>query len=147
MEIRELKPSEWATALELVMAVFWQFEAPDYSPDGIRAFDESIHDPAYLRGLRMYGAFADGMLAGVLATRSGGSHIALFFVREAYQRQGIGRGLFQAALADCSDGEMTVHSSRYAIPVYHRLGFRDTGQERETQGIRYTPMQYGAPAL
>ena len=91
--------------------------------------------------LCVYGAFVHGTLAGVLATQSGGSHIALFFVKGAYHRQGIGRRLFETALAACGAGKMTVNSSPYAVPVYHRLGFRDTDAEQVTDGLRFTPME------
>lgn len=35
-----------------------------------------------------------------------------------------------------------MHSSPYAVPVYHKLGFVDTGTEQVSDGIRYTPMKY-----
>lgn len=46
---------------------------------------------------------------------------------------------------DCVDevyqGRMTVNSSHYAIPIYHRFGFHDTDQEQMQDGIRFTPME------
>ncbi|MEA4955708.1 MAG: GNAT family N-acetyltransferase [Pseudoflavonifractor sp.] len=71
--------------------VFGQFEAPDYTSQGTETFYASIHDPNYLALLCIYGAFDGDALIGILATRSGGAHIALFFVRNAYHRQGVGR--------------------------------------------------------
>jgi len=47
--------------------------------------------------LRTYGAFQNERLVGVIATRSSGGHIALFFVDGTYQRQGIGKALFERA--------------------------------------------------
>ena len=38
-------------------------------------------------------------------------------------------------------GRMTVNSSHYAIPIYHRFGFHDTDQEQIQDGIRFTPME------
>lgn len=38
-------------------------------------------------------------------------------------------------------GRMTVNSSHYAVPIYHRFGFYDTEQEQMQDGIRFTPME------
>ena len=111
-----------------------------YAPQGVKAFFASIHDPDYLAQLRIYGAFEGDALIGILATRSGGAHIALFFVRGAYHRQGVGRQLFFRACQENSAGQMTVNSSPYAVEVYRRLGFRETDAEQTSDGIRYTPM-------
>lgn len=140
MTIAELKAEEIDAALKLVWDVFLQYEAPEYSAQGVEEFRKSIGDPKFLARLRTYGAFRDERLVGVIATRSGGSHIALFFVDGAYQRQGIGRALFERACEDNSAHTITVNSSPYAVPVYHRLGFADTDTEQVTNGLRYTPM-------
>lgn len=36
---------------------------------------------------------------------------------------------------------ITVNSSSYAVPIYHKLGFGYTDVEQLTDGIRYTPMK------
>ena len=36
---------------------------------------------------------------------------------------------------------MTVNSSPYAVPIYHKLGFKDTGSEQVVNGLRFTPME------
>ena len=140
MTICELKVEELDAALKLVWNVFLQYEAPEYSAKGVKEFRKSIGDPKFLATLRTYGAFQDERLVGVIATRSGGAHIALFFVDGAYQRQGIGRALFERACEDNPGNTMTVNSSPYAVPIYHRLGFTDTDAEQVTNGLRYTPM-------
>lgn len=129
------------TALSLVWNVFLEFEAPEYSENGVKEFYKSIHDEDYLKQLCMYGAFLDGKLIGVIATRNEKSHIALFFVDGKYHRQGIGRKLFEAAKSNCHSDKMTVHSSPYAVPVYAKLGFRQMDKEQVVNGIRYTPME------
>lgn len=77
--VRELRQEEQGAALALVWRVFLEFEAPDYTKKGVDAFDRSIHETAYLAQLRWYGAFEKETLVGMLATRSEGTHIALFF--------------------------------------------------------------------
>ena len=138
--IRQLDPSELPSALALVWRVFLAYEAPDYTQEGVDEFYKSIHDEAYLSGLRLYGAFVREALVGVLATRSGGTHIALFFVDGQYHRQGIGKQLFDAARARCPQGAMTVNSSPFAVAVYRQLGFRATDAEQVVNGLRFTPM-------
>jgi len=91
--------------------------------------------------LRAFGAFENEKLVGVIATRSAGTHIALFFVRGEYQKKGIGKSLFQMALKECSSQKMTVNSSPYAVPIYHKLGFNETDKEQEVNGLRFTPME------
>ncbi len=139
--IRELRKEEIGEALDLVSRVFQSYEVPDYTEEGVETFNQSIHEESYLAKLRWYGAFAPEGLVGVLATRSGGAHIALFFVEGKRHRQGIGKRLFQAAEADNHSERMTVNSSPYAVPVYHRLGFRDTDAEQVVNGLRFTPME------
>ncbi len=140
MEFRELSTEEVDDGLSLAWTVFQQFEAPDYSEQGVQSFYNAIHDPAFIGRLCMYGAFAENRLVGVLATRSGGSHIALFFVDRDSQRQGVGKGLFALACAANASGRLTVHSSPCAVEIYRRLGFLETASEQITDGIRYTPM-------
>ncbi len=142
MVIRPLAPEETGAALALAWRVFMRFEAPDYRPEGVESFRRTIEDPSFAARIRCYGAFDGDALAGMIATRSEGSHIALFFVEEAYHRQGIGRRLFEAILPDVPGDTVTVNSSPYAVPVYQRLGFTALQEEQETDGIRYTPMRH-----
>ncbi|MEA5050897.1 MAG: GNAT family N-acetyltransferase [Oscillospiraceae bacterium] len=121
--------------------MFLQYEAPGYSEQGVRNFRRALRDPVYVRQLRVFAAFDGRDVAGMLATRDGGGHVALFFVGAAYQRIGVGRALFGMALRAHPEG-MTVNAAPFAVGFYHRLGFADTGAETVTDGIRYTPMQY-----
>lgn len=141
MTIKELDQTELREALALVRKVFMEFEAPDYSQEGVEEFFKSVCDEDYLSKLKAYGAWRDGELAGIIAVRNEGTHIALFFVDGKYQRQGIGKRLFQAVLDNCKSDKMTVNSSPYAVEVYHKLGFRDTDKEQTVNGIRFTPME------
>ena len=141
-DIKKLTASETQTALDLVCKVFQEYEAPDYSKEGVEEFYRSIHDDNYLAMLSLYGAFVSEKLVGVIATRSEGTHIALFFVDGEYHRNGIGKKLFQTVLSQCSSNRMTVNSSPYAVPVYHKLGFTDTDTEQVINGLRFTPMEF-----
>ena len=89
----------------------------------------------------MYGAFKGDKLVGVIASRSEGTHVALFFVDGIFHRQGIGTKLFQTVRKDCHSVKMTVNSSPYAVPIYHKLGFVDVDKEQVVNGLRFTPME------
>lgn len=141
MQIRELTKAEYDAALELSWRVFLDYEAPDYSQKGVDSFFTSIHDPEYIGRLRIYGAYAEETLIGVLATRSEGTHIALFFVDRRYHRQGVGKSLVSLACEHNTSDSMTVNSSPYSVEIYRHLGFRPTDTEQVKDGIRYTPME------
>lgn len=142
MDYRELGKVDRPAALDLVWRVFLQDLAPDYSQEGIDEFCNSIHDEAYLRLLRIYGAVEDGQIRGVIATRNNDTHIVLFFVDGDCRGQGIGRELFALVAGRNNISRMTVHASPYALPVYRRLGFQETAPQQEANGLRYTPMAY-----
>ena len=111
LSVKEIEPGKTEDALRLVWNVFQAYEAPDYTKEGVEEFYRSIHDENYLSQLCFYGAFVQGKLVGVIATRKEGTHIALFFVDGKYQERGIGRQLFGAVRAKHPLAKMTVHSS------------------------------------
>lgn len=135
--IRKLGNEDQQKALSLVWKVFLEFEAPDYTQEGIEEFYKSIHDEKYISMLSLYGAFLNDELVGVIATRNNGKHIALFFVSGKYHHQGIGKQLFQAVRTN----KMTVNSSPYAVLIYQKLGFKATATEQVVNGLRFTPMK------
>jgi len=143
LEIKNIDRNQRDTAIQLVLDVFMQFEAPDYSVEGVEIFKRTaIYNNDFLDGLNMYGAYDSETLLGVIATRNKGNHIALFFVDGKHHRQGIGKTLFQIVLENSTAKEITVNSSPYAVEVYHRLGFVDIAPEETTNEIRYIPMVY-----
>jgi GNAT superfamily N-acetyltransferase len=154
MKIQELTVEDIPAAIDLVWEVFDEFEGPDYSPEGIAEFRQSIN-PESVSGMvergemRLWGCKVDGHLAGVIATRGAG-HISLLFVRRENQRQGLARKLFETVVDECRKNNkverITVNSSPYAVEVYHCLGFVDTDSEKTVNGIRFVPMEYVIPA-
>ena len=143
MVIRKIGENETKEALELVLRVFMQYEAPDYSDEGVETFKRTaIYNVEYISSIAIYGAYENDKMVGVIATRNNGSHIALFFVDGQHHRKGIGKMLFQTVLDQSTAEEITVNSSPYAKEVYHHLGFKDTAPEQITEGIRYIPMLY-----
>lgn len=142
MRIEKIDAEKREEALKLVLSVFMRYEAPDYSEKGIQTFVSFLGDKESIDRLEMYGAFIQGEMAGVIATRNRGSHIALFFVDGKYHRQGIGRKLFETVIRESASEKITVHSSPYAVEVYKKLGFVPDGAEQAAEGMRFTAMTY-----
>ncbi len=142
MIIKGLELNDYETAKKLVWDVFMKYEAPDYGEDGIEEFRKSINDPEYLKMVTAFGAYEGDELVGIIATRSEGSHIALFFVKSEYQGKGIGRKLFEYVCGLDKKEIITVNSSPYAVDIYQHLGFVAAGVEQSVNGLRFTPMQY-----
>lgn len=128
-------------ALDLALHVFMEFEAPDYSKEGIEEFKRSLQNPAYIDNLCYYIAIEQEEVVGMLATRNNGSHIALLFVDAQWQRKGVGRNLIEFALEDCNGSTMTVNSAPFAHEFYKKVGFEDADVEQLTNGIRFFPMR------
>lgn len=98
MEIKKLTQSEKRMAMDLAWEVFIEFEGPDYPQEGTDHFRSFIDNTEMVGELEVYGAFDGNILAGMIALRSSGSHISLFFVRKTYQQRGIGKRLFETAI-------------------------------------------------
>jgi len=150
VHIRPIKIKDTEPAVDLIWRVFSEFEAPEYSEEGIAGFKEFI-EPDFMKnkirydGFRLWGAYEDEKMIGAIAVKPP-LHISLLFVDKDYHRQGIARRLFQTVIENKRvvgrNKIITVNSSRYAIEVYSRLGFEKTGDEQIVNGLRFTPMEY-----
>ena len=79
--------------------------------------------------------------------RSDRKHINLVFTKKEYQRRGIARAIFSHLLNDVlkdnpSLEALTLNSSPYGLPFYLAIGFVPLSEEKEMNGIRFTPMKY-----
>ena len=142
MKIERINSENLERALALVLSVFMQYEAPEYSEQGIKTFKDYIDSKESIDELELYGAFIEEKIVGVIAVTKIGNHIALFFVCGKYHRQGIGRKLFETILKERAGEKITVNSSPYAVEVYRKLGFVPDNDEQLADGLRYTPMTY-----
>lgn len=142
MEIKKVDDIQISKAIKLIWETFLQFEAPEYSMEGVQSFRAFIENEELIKALEFWGAYDNDELKGVIATNDNRKHICCFFVKAEYHRQGIGKKLWQYLLDNNQNKIITVNSSPYAVPVYHKLGFTDTDIEQVTDGIRYTPMKF-----
>ncbi len=149
ISIRSAYRGEWDDAMALAWRTFMQFEAKDYTPEGIESFQDFITDTVLYRmfvlgSYQLFGAYDNNRMIGMLSLR-GETHISLLFVDEKYHRMGIGRGLIeyvsQYVLTEEGYDSITVNAAPYATGFYHRMGFVDTNVEQACDGIRYTPMK------
>lgn len=130
LTFEEMNRGEEKQIFELVKSVFEEFVAPDFSPAGVANFMDYIYRTLFWSGKRMDARDYD--------------HISLFFVNKHHQ--GIAKALYTLALEKCKQckadlTELEVYSSRCAAPVYEKLGFKPTGEERQVDGIIFTPMK------
>lgn len=139
--VRPLMRIELNKAVDLVWQVFLQFEAPEYSSDGIAHFRASLDDRKRVNAMKWYGAFDNGNLVGVLSMRES-QHIGGFFVKAEHQGKGFGRMLFDAMKQDYERQEFTVNSSPCAVKIYEHLGFTGISDEQVVDGLKFTPMIY-----
>ena len=132
----------------MVIAAFDEFIAPDYTAQGIAEFHEFAAPDAILARMAqdhfVRVAVADGVPVGMVEIRQN-NHVALLFVDREYQKHGVATHLLELALADARAANpdlarVTVNSSRFGVPAYERLGFRQTGPERTVNGIVFIPM-------
>nr|WP_246578134.1 GNAT family N-acetyltransferase [Clostridium frigoris] len=145
-----MQKNDIKNALNLVWEIFEEFEAPDYSKQGIKEFKKFVSYNSIIKKfdegeLNFWGCINKNDLIGVIATR-GITHICMLFVNKDFHRLGIARSLFQTVVEKSKSknniSQITVNSSPYAVEVYHRLGFFDTDKELTVSGIRFTPMSY-----
>lgn len=144
--IRRIRPGEEGEICGLVERVFSQFVAVEFPQEGIQEFLRYAQPAAMARrcaaGQVVLVAEQGGRIVGMLELR-GAAHIALLFVE--VPGRGIGRALFEEALLICrshagATGQIRTHASRYAVPIYEKLGFGVEGPERTENGITYVPM-------
>ncbi|MDD3368127.1 MAG: GNAT family N-acetyltransferase [Lachnospiraceae bacterium] len=140
---------DWDDAMNLAWKTFLQFDAPEYSREGIRNFNDFVTDNMLYRmflsgAYQMIVAESTKQMVGMITLRDN-SHISLLFVDEKYHKQGIGRQLLTALQeylsTELDQHFMTVNSSPYAVEFYHKYGFQDLDHEICRDGIRYTPMK------
>jgi GNAT superfamily N-acetyltransferase len=148
MEIRELQPGEEGAVSDLVMRSFHSFVGHEYSPEGVAEFTsyagaEAVLERARSKHLTLV-ALAGDELVGVIELRNA-EHLSMLFVAEEHHGRGTARHLLatglQRILAE-NPGlhTLTVNSSRFAVPIYERLGFRVAEPEKTVNGMTFVPM-------
>ena len=145
---RLMRPEDAAEVSALVLSGFDTYIAPEYTSQGIAEFRKYAETAALVERANqdhfIVIATRDDIIVGMIEMRQN-NHVALLFVAEAFQRQGCSRGLLGYAVDHIQRQggpleRITVNSSRFGVPAYEALGFRQTGPERSVNGILFTPM-------
>ncbi len=145
---RIMEPAEAASVSRLVRASFDEFIGPEYTQQGVGEFYQYVEPEALEQRTQadhfVLVAVADERPIGMIEIRQN-NHVALLFVDKQYQHHGIAKELLRRALAEARTKtqnleRVTVNSSRYGVPAYEKLGFRQTGPERTVNGIVFIQM-------
>jgi GNAT superfamily N-acetyltransferase len=147
LHIREATTTDAVNISRLLVALSEKYIAFEFTPQGVDSLLTEMSPDAIENfiqsGYRYHVAELDENLAGVVAVRDN-SHLYHLFVAEEYQRKGIARELWQVALGTCltngNVGEFTVNSSKFAVPVYEKLGFVVESGPAEKNGVVFIPM-------
>ena len=141
IEIRQLLNNKKDEALLFAKKVYIESKDESYSEQGIETFCNFVNNKKITKSFKVYGAFEDNVLKGIIATDRRKRHISLFFVDKVSQGKGIGKKLMSIVIDDNENSFITVNSSRYAVPIYEKLGFIKTEEEKEQDGLKFTPMK------
>ena len=141
IEIKQLLNNEKDEALLFVKRVFIESEDDSYTKKGIETFCNFVDNKKITKSFKVYGAFEDNVLKGIIATDRRKRHISLFFVDKVSQGKGIGKKLMSFIIDDNENSFITVNSSRYAVSIYEKIGFIKTEEEKEQDGLKFTPMK------
>ena len=148
MHIRLASLSDATAISRLVSSLATQDIAVDCSAEGARTLRSSMEPSAIERylpsGYRYHVAEESGEILGVVGTRDN-THLYHLCVAESHHCHGIATALWRVAHRACltagTPGACTVHSSRFALPLYQKLGFMPVGPEDERGGVCSTPLR------
>ena len=141
IEIKQLINNEKDEALLFAKKVYIESKDESYSEQGIKTFCNFVDNKKITKSFKVYGAFENNILKGIIATDSQKRHICLFFVDKVSQAKGIGKKLMRVVVNNNENSYITVNSSRYAVPIYEKIGFIKTEEEKEQDGLKFTPMK------
>ena len=141
IEIRQLLNNKKDEALLFAKKVYIECKDESYSEQRIETFCNFVNNKEITKSFKVYGAFEDNVLKGIIATDSQKRHISLFFVDKSSQGKGIGKELINIVVNNNENSYITVNSSRYGVPIYEKLGFVKMVEEKEQDGLKFTPMK------
>ena len=144
--IIEVKEDYLEEALDVVKKTIDEFEAPEYSKEGIEYFYKFIDIDNIKKmlnnNLRLLMVESYDRVVGVIGYRDN-SHICLLFVDKKHHHQGIAKALYEKVRKEVQayTDKITVNSSPYALGFYKKMGFIETNEPQEVDGIKFIPME------
>ncbi|MCX6233900.1 MAG: GNAT family N-acetyltransferase [Bacteroidetes bacterium] len=149
IKIKRYRDGQEIMIQQLIKKVYDEFVSMDYSKEGNRFFYDWIKPHKIAERQKnqrtILTAMMDSKIVGMIEIRDNNT-ISLLFIDKAYQGQGIAKKLFQESLKNCIQKDSNldkfyVHASPFSIPVYKKLGFIETDNMQEENGIKYLPME------
>ena len=147
MEIRAIEERDLPAVAGLLSALAREFIVHESAPEGAATFLRENDEEGIRRYIGMghvyHVAESDGEIAGFIAVRER-KHLFHMFVGVKWQRQGVGRELWEvaraAAIEGGGSGDFTVNASNFAVPVYEAMGFVRTAPTQCVKGLFFNPM-------
>ncbi len=132
----------------LIRPLAQRYIAHEFTPQGAANLLASL-DAAAIEGylastFEYHLAEAHGSVVGVVGVREN-SHLYHLFVADDYRGHGLARRLWHVARDACRQagnlGRFTVNSSSFAVGMYHKFGFIETGPPQTKNGVTSIPMK------
>lgn len=145
--VKNAEAKDWEAAIAVAWVTFQQIASQVSSEEGANAFRDGLTSTQlYIEFLQgrypVFCAYQGKKIVGVLALKNR-THISLLFVRKEFQGRGIGTRLLEECRAYCGKQgifDLTVNAIATGIPFYLAHGFTAFEEERQEQGLRFTPM-------
>lgn len=142
--IRPLTPTDLPRVSELTLRAFIDSVASTLPQEGVAFFEQLATAEAYGQRMQEDNLFyvyeQGGQVQGVIEFKQG-RHIAMMFVDPTHQRKGIGRALVESILPRARQSSITVSASLTSVSAYQQYGFKLTGDQAESHGLIYQPME------
>ena len=148
LTVRKIRLGEEVEVCNLVARSFNEFIAPEFSEEGIEEFFKYSNPREFKKrsesGYFSMVAKSQDKLAGMIEVK-GNRHISMLYVDRAFHRKGVAKELIRIALEkvfsnNINHDDITVNSSRYAVPFYERLGFLQFEEEKSIYSVIHIPM-------
>ena len=145
---RDIRPNEAIEVCNLVARTFNEFIAPEFSDQGVEEFFKYSNPREFKKrsesGYSSMIAESEGKTVGMIELK-GYSHISMLYVEKSFHKKGVAKELIRTALSNLSlenscEVDITVNSSRYAVPFYEKLGFIQFEEEKTIFGVIHVPM-------
>ena len=147
VRIRKLQPADIPSIAHLLRDLAEEFITPEFDANAQCVFLEKNNQSAIEQfiadGFLYYVAEDGGNRIGFVGVRDN-KHLYHLFVAKPFQRQGLGRRLWETVMNECcaagNPGRFTVNSSNNAVAIYERLGFFRTAPTQNNNGVLFNPM-------
>jgi predicted N-acetyltransferase YhbS len=150
IKIREYNDNDLHQAASLISETFRKYNYKDNQAESSEEYAEYYGSKSNIDDINrrfknsslFFVAEHEGQVIGVLIADK--NRIVNLFVKEGYQRGGIGNMLFYKYVCECKKmgyQEIVLRSQLHAIPFYQACGFKKTTGIRHKHGLTIQPMK------